>query len=77
MTAEAQSHRSPREPSLLDAVAPIVVLIGLLALTIALFGIGATDGPLQVALLLTPAMRTYTDRGSESSPAAAGGFSVP
>jgi NhaC family Na+:H+ antiporter len=36
-------------------VLPIVVLIGLLALTIALFGIGATDGPLQVALLLSAA----------------------
>ena len=34
---------------------PIVVLIGLLALTIALFGIDATDGPLQVALLLSAA----------------------
>src|SRR3954471_11809700 len=39
-----------RDPSLLDAVIPMVVLIGLLTLTIVLFGIGATDGPLQVAL---------------------------
>jgi len=31
------------------------VLIGLLALTIALFGVSATDGPLQVALLLSAA----------------------
>jgi len=30
-------------------------LIGLIALTIALFGVGATDGPLQVALLLSAA----------------------
>jgi Na+:H+ antiporter, NhaC family len=45
----------PRPPSLLDAVLPIVVLIGLLALTIALFGVSATDGPLQVALLLSAA----------------------
>ena len=34
---------------------PIVVLIALLALTIALFGIDATNGPLQVALLLSAA----------------------
>lgn len=47
--------RQPRAPSLLDALAPIVVLIGLLALTIALFGVSATDGPLQVALLLSAA----------------------
>ena len=40
---------------MLDALLPIVVLIGLLALTIALFGIDATNGPLQVALLLSAA----------------------
>lgn len=45
----------PREPSLLDALAPIVVLIALIALTIASFGTGATDGPLQVALMLSAA----------------------
>lgn len=33
----------------------MVVLIALLALTIALFGVSATDGPLQVALLLSAA----------------------
>ena len=41
----------PRPPSLLDALIPVAALIGLIALTIALFGISATDGPLQVALL--------------------------
>jgi NhaC family Na+:H+ antiporter len=39
----------------LDALLPVAVLIGLIALTIALFGVGATDGPLQVALLLSAA----------------------
>jgi NhaC family Na+:H+ antiporter len=43
----------PRAPSLLDATAPVVVLIGLLVLTIVLFGTAAADGPLQVALLLS------------------------
>ncbi len=47
--------RQPRAPSLLDSLLPIGVLIGLLALTIALFGVSATDGPLQVALLLSAA----------------------
>jgi len=42
---------APRAPSLLDALIPVVALIGLIALTIVLFGTGATDGPLQVALL--------------------------
>ena len=46
---------TPRPPSLLDAVLPVVVLILLIALTIWLFGISATDGPLQVALLLSAA----------------------
>jgi NhaC family Na+:H+ antiporter len=45
----------PRPPTLLDATLPVVVLIGLIALTIVLFGVSATDGPLQVALLLSAA----------------------
>lgn len=46
---------TPRPPSLLDAILPMVVLIALIALTIWLFGVSATDGPLQVALLLSAA----------------------
>ena len=53
--AGTPKERLPRPPSLLDAVLPVLVLIGLIALTIALFGISATDGPLQVALLLAAA----------------------
>src|SRR4051794_28853077 len=49
----ASVERGPRPPTMLDALLPIVVLIALLALTIALFGIDATNGPLQVALLLS------------------------
>src|SRR6476659_11520386 len=60
MTAAGPATRSPGDrpptpPSLLDAILPVVVLIGLIALTIWLFGISATDGPLQVALLLSGA----------------------
>src|SRR3954449_5194469 len=51
----AKADRGPRPPTMLDALLPIVVLIALLALTIALFGIDATNGPLQVALLLSAA----------------------
>ena len=47
--------REPRPPTLLDAVVPVIVLIFLLVLTIVLFGIDATNGPLQVALLLSAA----------------------
>ena len=49
------ADRVPRPPSMVDALMPIVVLIALLALTIYLFGIDATNGPLQVALLLSAA----------------------
>lgn len=52
--ADASPHGA-RPPTLVDALLPVVVLIGLIALTIALFGVGATDGPLQVALLLAAA----------------------
>ena len=37
----------------MDALAPVVVLIGLIALTTVLFGVDAADGPLQVALFLS------------------------
>src|SRR6476619_5447924 len=39
-----------RPPSLLDAVIPVVALIALIALSVYLFGLDATNGPLQVAL---------------------------
>jgi NhaC family Na+:H+ antiporter len=45
------TQSTPRAPSLLDALIPVVALIVLIALTIVLFGVAATDGPLQVALL--------------------------
>jgi Na+:H+ antiporter, NhaC family len=51
----ASEGPSPRPPSLLDALAPIVVLIGLLVLTMVLYGTGAADGPLQVSLFLSAA----------------------
>jgi NhaC family Na+:H+ antiporter len=50
----AQS-RKPRPPTLLDSILPLIVLIALIATTIWLFGVSATDGPLQVALLLSAA----------------------
>jgi len=55
MTTRADGTREQRAPTLLDALLPVVVLIGLIAVTIWLFGISATDGPLQVALLLSAA----------------------
>jgi Na+:H+ antiporter, NhaC family len=55
MTDRRDRSPGPRAPSFLDALLPVLVLIALIALTIALFGLSATDGPLQVALLLSAA----------------------
>src|SRR6478735_8227963 len=41
-----------REPSLADALIPLVSLAVLIAGALALFGLDALDGPIQVALLL-------------------------
>ncbi len=43
----------PRPPSWLDAIIPLVVLIGLIGGSVMLFGLGAIDGPVQVALILS------------------------
>jgi NhaC family Na+:H+ antiporter len=40
----------PRPPSMLDALIPVVALISLIALSVYLFGIDATLGPLQVSI---------------------------
>jgi NhaC family Na+:H+ antiporter len=45
----------PKAPTMLDAVLPVVVLIGLIITTIVLFGVDATNGPLQVALFISAA----------------------
>ena len=55
MPDEEPLGRPQRAPTMIDALLPIIVLIGLLVLTIVLFGIDATNGPLQVALLLSAA----------------------
>ncbi|NUO61560.1 MAG: Na+/H+ antiporter NhaC [Hamadaea sp.] len=44
--------KQPREPSLLDAIIPLVVLAGLIAAALALFGLDALDGPIQAALIV-------------------------
>jgi NhaC family Na+:H+ antiporter len=46
------SEANIREPSLLDALTPLLFMVGLLILSIGLFGIDAAVGPLQVALLM-------------------------
>src|SRR5215217_4142779 len=45
-----ESETPPRPPSMLDALVPVVALIGLIALSVYLFGVDATLGPLQVSI---------------------------
>ena len=47
-----EGGRPVRDPSLVDAVVPLVTLAVLIAGSLALFGLDALDGPLQVALVL-------------------------
>jgi Na+:H+ antiporter, NhaC family len=44
--------RNIKEPSYADAIIPLVVLIGLIAASVFLFGIDAVGGPMEVALIL-------------------------
>src|SRR5512139_1038750 len=48
-----QKAKAIREPSLLDALIPLLFMIVLLATSIGLFGIDAATGPLQVALFMS------------------------
>jgi NhaC family Na+:H+ antiporter len=52
MADHSESQRTIRSPSVLDALIPLLTLIVLLALSVALYGVDATLGPLQVALLM-------------------------
>jgi Na+:H+ antiporter, NhaC family len=49
----AEKQRPVRDPSIADAVIPLVALAGLIAASLALFDLDALDGPIQVALVLS------------------------
>jgi len=53
MAGPAGNPPAPRDPSLLDALIPLAALALLVAGSLALFGLDALDGPIQVALLLS------------------------
>lgn len=53
MTHQPVPPRLVKEPSYLDAIIPLVVLIVLIAGSVFLFELNAIDGPVQVALLLS------------------------
>jgi Na+:H+ antiporter, NhaC family len=52
MASADAGRRQVRRPSLFDAVVPLVLLAGLIAGSLLLFGLDALDGPIQVALVL-------------------------
>ena len=52
-TDQAKKENTVRQPSLADALIPLLFMIILLATSIALFGIDAATGPLQVALFMS------------------------
>jgi Na+:H+ antiporter, NhaC family len=52
-SSEAVKEKAIRDPSLLDALIPLLFMILLLVTSIVLFGIDAAVGPLQVALLMS------------------------
>jgi NhaC family Na+:H+ antiporter len=52
MADHSESQLTIRSPSVLDALIPLLTLIVLLALSVALYGVDATLGPLQVALFM-------------------------
>ena len=45
-----EAESTARPPSILDALIPVVALIALIALSVYLFGLDATSGPLQIAI---------------------------
>ena len=52
MPSQTEAKRTIRPPSLLDSLIPLLTLIVLLALSVGLYGVDATLGPLQVALFM-------------------------
>jgi Na+:H+ antiporter, NhaC family len=53
MTPTDQARqRLVREPSLVDAIVPLVVLVGMIGGAILLFGLGALNGPIPAALIV-------------------------
>jgi Na+:H+ antiporter, NhaC family len=53
MSNQPPPARAVKEPSYLDVLIPIAVLIGSIAGAVSLFGLDAINGPVQVALLLS------------------------
>ena len=53
MADQPITPRVVREPSYADAIIPAITLISLVAGAVFLFGLDATEGPVQVALIFS------------------------
>lgn len=53
MAPKSESPRTIKAPSYLDALIPVITLIALVGASVALFGLNAVNGPLQVAIILS------------------------
>lgn len=60
-------ERSIKEPSLMDAIVPMAAMVVLIAGSLALFGLDAIDGPLQVALFLSALVAMLVARKNNHS----------
>ena len=56
MTNQSTTPESIKEPTYADAIIPVVTLVVLVAGGVFLFGVASTDGPVQVALLISCAV---------------------
>ncbi|AKC86451.1 Na+/H+ antiporter NhaC family protein [Pseudoxanthomonas suwonensis] len=52
MAEAPETPRTAKAPSYLDAIVPLVVLVVLVGTSVALFGLDAINGPMQVAMIL-------------------------
>ena len=67
-----EHERAVRDPSLLDAIVPLVTLVLLIGGSLALFGLNALDGPIQVAQEQARIDARVAEALHRSEPAAAG-----
>lgn len=52
MASAPEAPRQTRAPTYLEAAIPLLALVGLVAASVALFGLDAVNGPMQVGMVL-------------------------
>lgn len=72
-TKPSGSERNVREPSLMDALVPLVVLAGIIGSALYLYELDALDGPIQAGLIVCCILVTIIVTRSASAPWSAQG----